>query len=159
MKIALMHLLNNREKYDLENCKVSFEATHHGPIALPFPVAFVEIGSNEERWTDPTAGRLAAEAIIAAATTEISDEAAVGFGGGHYAPKQTRVTIEQPIAVGHTIAKYALEHFDEQLFRTTLEKTRGKCRKAVIDWKGVRGDVRRSLEEAASTWGVEVIRA
>ena len=158
MKIALMHLLNNREKYGLGNYKVSFEATHHGPVSLPFPVTFVEIGSRAENWQDPRAGKLAAEAIVTVASTEISDEGAVGFGGGHYAPKQTRITEERHIAVGHTIAKYALEEFDERLFRATIEKTRGECKKAVIDWKGVRGEVRRGLEEAAATWGVEVLR-
>ncbi len=158
MKIALLHLLNNREKCDLGNYKVSYEATHHGPVTLPYPVTFVEIGSKEENWQNPTAGKLVAGAIIAATSTEISDEGAVGFGGGHYAPKQTRITVEEKIAVGHSIAKYAMPVFDEQLFRAAVEKTRGGCRKAVIDWKGVRGEVRRSLEEAAATWGVEVIR-
>ncbi len=158
MKIALMHLLNNRDNHGLGNYKVSFEASHHGPVLLPYPITFVEIGSREENWLNTEAGRLAAEAIMAAASTEISDEGAVGFGGGHYAPKQTRVTIEGKIAVGHTIAKYALQEFDEALFRATIEKTRGECKKAVIDWKGVRGEVRRGLEEAASTWGIEVLR-
>lgn len=158
MKIALIHLLHNREKFGLENYKVSFEATHHSPVSLPYPVVFVEIGSREENWQDPTSGKLVAGAIMAAASTDITDEGAVGFGGGHYAPKQTRVTTETRVAVGHTIAKYALEEFDESLFKAALEKTRGGCRKVVIDWKGVRGEVRRGLEEAASTWGVEVIR-
>ncbi len=158
MKSALMHLLQNREKLGLGNYKVSYEATHHSPVSLPYPVVFVEIGSREENWQDPTAGKLAADAIMAAASTDITDEGAVGFGGGHYAPKQTRVTTETGVAVGHTIAKYALEAFDEKLFRAALEKTRGGCRKVVIDWKGVRGEVRRGLEEASSTWGVEVIR-
>ncbi len=158
MKIALLHLLNNREKYDFGSYKVSFEATHHGPVTLPYPIVFVEIGSTGENWQNSNAGRLVAEAIMAATSTEISDEGAVGFGGGHYAPKQTRITVEEKIAVGHTIAKYAMPVFDEQLFRVAVEKTRGGCKKAVIDWKGVRGEVRRGLEEAASTWGVEVIR-
>ncbi len=158
MKIALLHLMNNREKYDLGNYKVSLEATHHGPVALPYPVTFVEIGSKEENWQNSTAGEFVAGAIMAATSIEISDEGAVGFGGGHYAPKQTRITVEEKIAVGHSIAKYALPVFDEQLFRVALEKTRGGCRKVVIDWKGVRGEVRRGLEEAASTWGIEVIR-
>lgn len=158
MKIALTHLLNNREKHGLGDYKVSFEATHHGPVGLPFPVTFVEIGSKDENWRDPVPGGLAAAAILETASTEISDEGAVGFGGGHYAPKQTRATLEGKVAVGHTIAKYALQEFDEQLFRATLEKTRGGCKKIVIDWKGVRGEVRRGLEEAASTWGVEVLR-
>ena len=158
MKIALMHLLNNREKYDLGSYKVSFEATHHGPVTLPFPLLFVEIGSKEENWQNSTAGKLVASAIMEATSAENSDAGAVGFGGGHYAPKQTRITVEEKIAVGHSIAKYALPVFHEQLFRVAVEKTRGGCRKAVIDWKGVRGEVRRGLEEAASTWGVEIIR-
>lgn len=158
MKIALLHLLNNRDKHDLSSYKVSLEATHHSPVGLPYPVVFVEIGSREENWQNSNAGKLAAEAIMTATFTELTDEGAVGFGGGHYAPKQTRITVGEKIAVGHSIAKYALPEFDEQLFRATLEKTRGGCRKVVIDWKGVRGEVRQGLVEAASTWGIEVLR-
>ncbi len=158
MKAALLHLTQNRERYDLDGYKVSFEATHHGPVNLPFPVTFVEIGSREENWQDPVAGRLAAEAILSATSSEITDEGAVGFGGGHYAPKHTQITLEEKIAVGHTIPKYALPEFDEKLFEAAVEKTMGGCKKVVIDWKGVRGEIRRSVEAAASTRGLEVIR-
>lgn len=159
MKGALLHLHENRGKYSLYDYKVSFEATHHGPASLPFPVTFIEIGSKEKNWRDHAAGQLVAETIVKTASTQLFDPSAVGFGGGHYSPKQTEMTLTGGIAVGHTIAKYAMEEFDERLFRAALEKTHGGCRKAVVDWKGLRGEVRRALEDCASTMNVEVLRA
>ncbi|MDD5025155.1 MAG: D-aminoacyl-tRNA deacylase, partial [Methanoregula sp.] len=37
--------------------RVSYEVTHHGPTGLTHPSFFVEIGSTENEWNDPVAGR------------------------------------------------------------------------------------------------------
>jgi len=142
-----------------EGFKVSLEATHHGPTSLTKPVWFVEIGSSLEQWRNEEAGRAVAEALWASVEGQPEGRAAVGFGGGHYAPKHSRVTLEGEYAVGHIFPKYALTSKpDRRLVEQAFEKTLGGCRVAVVDWKGLPGEVRRSLLGLLEELGVEVVR-
>lgn len=139
--------------------KVSLEATHHGPSSLPVPVWFVEIGSSPSQWENPEAGIAAAKAIWSSILGRPSGIGAVGFGGSHYAPKHTRVSLEGRYVVGHILPKYVLDvEVDIGVLRQALEKTRN-FGAAVIDWKGVKGEARRRLLEALESLNVkEVVR-
>jgi D-aminoacyl-tRNA deacylase len=142
MKLALEAL----NRLAPEGFKVSLEATHHGPTSLERPVWFIEIGSSLEQWVNTEAGRAAAEALWLSLTGFPGGTAAVGFGGGHYAPKHSRVSLEGKYVVGHIFPKYALASgLDEELIAQAFHKTYGGCEVAVIDWKGLQGGVRRSL--------------
>ncbi|MHC1564095.1 MAG: D-aminoacyl-tRNA deacylase [Candidatus Hecatellaceae archaeon] len=129
-----------------EGFKVSLEATHHGPTGLKKPVWFVEIGSSLEQWTNREAGRAVAEALWVSLTGLPEGTAAVGFGGGHYAPKHSKVTLEGRYVIGHIFPKYALASgLDRELIAQAFHKTYGGCSVAVVDWKGLQGEVRRNL--------------
>ena len=80
MKKALQILEAERSRLNLAEYKACLEATHHGPTGLQVPVAFVEIGSTPDRWSDPLAGEAVAEAIWEAATNPARADRAVGFG-------------------------------------------------------------------------------
>jgi D-aminoacyl-tRNA deacylase len=92
------------ERYD-----VAVECTHHGPTDVSVPSMFVELGSDEAQWRDPEGARAVARAIL-----ELDGVAAdrerqlVGFGGGHYAPRVTRVVRETDWAVGHVGSDWQL---------------------------------------------------
>ena len=129
--------------------KFSLEVDHHGP-SLETPVLFVEIGSGENEWTLPAAGRIAAEGVLAAVRERNSGEAAfVGFGGGHYAPKFTPMVLDGKCALGHIISGYALERdgVDEERIAQVMEKNAGKIECALVDWKGIKGEKRKELIE------------
>ncbi|RLI30150.1 MAG: hypothetical protein DRO46_01165, partial [Candidatus Hecatellales archaeon] len=79
MKAALKTLASNAP----QGFKVSLEATHHGPVSLPIPVWFVEIGSSLSQWSDDRAGEAAAKALWASVNESSEAVPAVGFGGGH----------------------------------------------------------------------------
>ena len=110
---ALKTLARARDELGLLDYAVCLEVTHHGPTEVRVPVLFVEIGSTPERWADREAARAAAEAIWEAATRPLrAVKNAVGFGGGHYAPKFTALMLEDVgLAVGHIVPKYAFKAY------------------------------------------------
>jgi D-aminoacyl-tRNA deacylase len=120
---------------------VGMECTHHGPTEIEPPSMFVELGSGPEEWADDAGAEALARAILdlegvpadaaaeaadaapeaAAATSEATDPPAhagrrrhlVGFGGGHYAPRFTRIARETDWAVGHVAADWSLEELGD----------------------------------------------
>lgn len=90
--------------------QVTFEATHHGPY-LETPTAFVEIGTDEAAWSDPTLGRRVARALLAAAEPSMGDDAPtlVAVGGSHYAPRATDLVRQSKANFGHIIPGYAAD--------------------------------------------------
>ena len=157
---ALVSLKNGVEKSDA-GLEVTMEATHHGPSNLPVPVCFVEIGSTSEQWDSPVLGRIAADAVMAAATS-ISGKGinAVGFGGTHYPAKLTQACLRGDYLIGHVVSRYALDaQVSSQVLLATFRKTKGECKTAVVDWKGLKGEQRRHLLDKISEWNVEPVRA
>ncbi len=126
--------------------QVSVEVDHHGPT-LKKPVMFAEIGSSEAQWKVEEAGSIAAQAIVAAIKNERAWPAYVGFGGTHYAPKFTPKILEGEIALGHIISGYALEKYgmDGGRVLQAMGRNSEKIERALIDWKGIGGEGRRSL--------------
>jgi D-tyrosyl-tRNA(Tyr) deacylase len=136
--------------------KVDLEADHHGPT-LEKPVLFVEIGSTQAEWGNPVAGKIAAQAIIAAAKSHEEFPAYVGFGGTHYAPKFSPLVFGGESAVGHIISGYALERdgMDRGRVGQALEKNVEKLEGALIDWKGIKQEPKRKLVGMLEELGVE----
>ncbi|WP_336361110.1 D-aminoacyl-tRNA deacylase [Haladaptatus sp. ZSTT2] len=92
-----------------EGYDVGMECTHHGPSAVGVPSMFVELGSGEEQWEDPEGARAVAKAILALKGVPADSERhLVGFGGGHYVPRPTRIVKETAWAVGHIAADWCL---------------------------------------------------
>jgi len=139
---------------------VTMEATHHGPTSFDCPVCFVEVGSGPNEWANSVLGKIAADAIIAAATGSPSaDPVAVGFGGTHYASKHTRICLDGDYQIGHVVPKHAVENgVSDQIIRDTIQKTAGPCKTALVDWKGLGGLERRRLVDSVASWGYEVVR-
>jgi len=144
MQAALLALSESREELGLPYL-VSLEATHHGPTELRVPSMFVEIGSSEREWKDPTAGKAVARAIWTAATCPSKGTQAVGFGGGHYSWKHTEVVMNGRFAIGHILSKYFFESYDSAIVDLAFRRTVGECSHAVIDKKGIRGAERNAL--------------
>ncbi|RDI71261.1 D-aminoacyl-tRNA deacylase [Halopelagius longus] len=93
------------EEYD-----VGIECTHHGPTDAGAPSMFVELGSGESEWEDPAGARAVAAAVLDLSDADVDRERqVVGFGGGHYAPRFTRIVRETDWAVGHVGADWQLE--------------------------------------------------
>ncbi len=158
MKSALKGLLAAKIELGLKEYRVSYEATHHGP-SLDIPVMYIEIGSTTERWESKKAGLAVAKAIISSINPPKEVLRAIGVGGGHYAPKFTRLGLNTEVAVGHIIPKYATTYITEEMLKQAIEKTVDRAQMLILDWKGVKGKDRVRIIEIAGNMQVDVRKA
>ena len=147
---------------------VGIECTHHGPTNVSVPSLFVELGSDEAQWADSDAAEAVARAVLDLWGTGpdlVGDDAArnvVGFGGGHYAPRFTRIVRDTAWAVGHVGAGWALDEMGAPAEnRETVAQAfeRSRADRAVIE--GDRPELNAVVEDlghsvVSETWVREV---
>jgi len=155
MKLALLklHELNTLDWI------VCYEATHHGPSELEVPSLFIEIGSSEEEWRNDKAGEIVAETIVHVLENyqKSKFKIAVGIGGGHYAPKQTKVALNSELAFSHIAAKYA-HPLSKELLIKAINRTSGRVHGIYVDWKGSRGETKQMARNIAEELDLEFIK-
>lgn len=113
---ALSAVVDGLVQYAPERYDVGIECTHHGPSAVGVPSMFVELGSGPDEWADEAGATAVANAILAASTAPAHAPREngirrhiVGFGGGHYAPRFTRIVRDTDWHVGHVAANWCLD--------------------------------------------------
>ncbi len=136
-------------KYD-----VTLEVTHHGPTELSVPSLYAEIGSTETQWKDSEAGEVVAKAILAVSLEKVP--AGLGFGGGHYAMRQTGLLFETGISFGHNFPKYQLEFADEALIRQAIEKSDADF--AYFDRKSMKSEDRKRISEILDKLEIKILK-
>ncbi|MFA6226753.1 MAG: D-aminoacyl-tRNA deacylase [Methanoregula sp.] len=124
-------------KHCPEGYRVSYEVTHHGPTGLHHPSFFVEIGSTEKEWADPVAGRAVAEAVLDAVL--LNAVPMIGFGGTHYAVRQTEIALSSRGAFGHIAHSREIAGLDDAMIRRMLEESGAVA--AYIDRKALDREV------------------
>jgi D-aminoacyl-tRNA deacylase len=127
LRLILRNMKTFSDKVDYE---VNMESTHHGPTDLKTPMVYAEIGSSEKQWNDSEAGNIASKVIIKAIKEFISREergeyipVAVGFGGGHYASRQTELILDSEVTFGHNFPDYQLAFVDKEMIIQAFEKS------------------------------------
>ena len=147
MKNALKTMMQFKKEMQLEY-EVSYECTHHGP-SLGVPAMFTELGSSLKQWNDHGAAEVVAHAAMEAISNfdESKARAVLGIGGPHYNAKFTRVALEDELAFGHIIPKYAIPHVDIEILKQCVDKTLEKVELAVLDWKGIKSGYKSKLVE------------
>ncbi len=135
---------------------VGLEVTQDSPYS-PIPLLYVEFGGPLEARTDERAAGAVAEACIEACLAGPSKIAAIGVGGGHYAPTFTRLMERDEYDFGHILPKYSIPEGVE-LLGEAIDKTADGCSVAVIDWKGVQGQYRGLVLDRLHQLGVEIFR-
>ena len=108
-------------KHCPEGYRVSYEVTHHGPTTLSHSSFFVEIGSTEKEWTDPVAGRAVAESVLDALPRHPIP--LIGFGGTHYAARETEIALTSRGSFGHIAHTREIAGLDEEMVRNMIEKS------------------------------------
>jgi D-aminoacyl-tRNA deacylase len=120
MRAILTEIKKQSESLDYD---VSMEATHHGPSELKIPSVYVEIGSTQRQWKDSEPGRIIANAILSVDFDKCDCPVALGFGGGHYAKRQSKLLFETYTTFGHIIPDYQLENVDMDIVRQAINKS------------------------------------
>ncbi len=144
-----LKMLAEKEEYD-----VTLECTHHGPSDLDIPSVFIEVGSNEAQWLDDVAGRIVAEAILLLKDSD--SPVAVGFGGTHYAPRQTALILSTDITFGHIFPSHTLDELNEIMINQAFLKSGGDF--AYFDRKSMKREQREKLSKIIEAIGFEVLK-
>jgi D-aminoacyl-tRNA deacylase len=147
MRDALKAMMQFKEEMQL-SYEVSYECTHHGP-SLNVPAMFAELGSSIKQWNDLRAAKAVAHAVMKAVSNfgESEVPAVLGAGGPHYNARFTQMMLEDGVAFGHMIPKYAIPIIDMEILGQCVEKTLEKVECAVLDWKGIGGEHKSKLVE------------
>lgn len=134
--------------------QVTFEATHHGPY-LESPTFYIEQGSTEKEWADPDAAAAIARTLLNLEAPE--SPVAVGFGGGHYAPRHTDVAVARAVSFGHLLPSHALEGISDDLLRQAVDRT-PDASLAYLHRKSLGKPEARDLEARLAGLGLRVVR-
>ena len=146
------------EEYAPDRYDVGIECTHHGPSEVDVPSMFVELGSSEAEWEDPEGARAVARAILAVDGVDADlaggDRHLVGFGGGHYVPRPTRLVRETSWGVGHIAADWQLDELgDVEAGRDVVAQL---FEQSAADYAVVDGD-KPDLEAVVGELGYRVV--
>lgn len=154
MRDILKAMMHFKEEMRLDY-EVSYECTHHGP-SLNVPTMFAELGSSPKQWKDLKAAEAVAHATMEAVIKfgESHATAVLGIGGPHYNTKFTQIALENNIAFGHIIPKYALPTIDLVVLTQCIERTLERVEFAVLDWKGIKGEHKSKLVEMLTEIGI-----
>jgi D-aminoacyl-tRNA deacylase len=141
--LTTMMKLKDDLKLDYQVC---YEATHHGP-SLDVPTMFAELGSSPQQWQDAKAAEIVGNATMETAKQFGSKpvKAVLGIGGPHYNSKFTRMALENEMAFGHIIPKYAVHEADLNALQQCVERTSEKVETIILDWKGIKGEDKTPL--------------
>jgi D-aminoacyl-tRNA deacylase len=145
MKHALETMTQFKKEKQLDY-EVSYECTHHGP-SLDAPTMFAELGSSPKQWNDLGAAEVVAHAAMKTVSNsgKSDSRAVLGIGGPHYNAKFTRIALEDELAFGHMIPKYAIPYVDAEILKQCIDKTSEKVELVVLDWKGIKGEYKSKL--------------
>ena len=127
---AVLRNLQARAPPGYDTC---YEVTHHGPTELCHPSFFVEIGSTETEWNDEKAGLAVAESVLLASPS--SAIPLIGFGGTHYARRQTEIALSTQGAFGHMVHTREIGGITKEM--VTMMASQSKAVAAFIDRKAL----------------------
>ena len=133
--------------------RVSYEVTHHGPTELGTPSLFVEVGSTEKEWEDKAAGAAVATSVLSADPVDCIP--LIGFGGTHYAARQTHISLNSRGAFGHIVHTRDVPSIDAAMVGRLLEKTGAVA--AYVDRKAIPKKDLARLESILAERGIRTI--
>ncbi len=134
-------VLRNEATFVTEGYRVSYEITHHGPTNFSIPSFFVEVGSTEAEWNDEKAYTAVARSVLFA-KPQTDAIPLIGFGGTHYAARQSAIALETKGAFGHIMHSRDVKNTTKDIVSQMVVKSGGVVA-AYIDRKEI------SKEEAA----------
>jgi D-aminoacyl-tRNA deacylase len=153
---AALHSIirNMKELSDDTDYEVNMESTHHGPSNICIPMLYAEVGSGEMQWSDPVAGEIVARSILQMENRNMP--VAIGFGGGHYASRQTKLILETNVTFGHNFSNHMLEHLDENIISQAFEKSNANF--AYFDRRSMNTKTREDLTKIVNECGYTILK-
>lgn len=134
--VVMQAVLRALKRNAPDGYRTSYEVTHHGPTGLAIPSCFVEIGSTLAEWEDQAAGAAVAKSVLEA-LQDLPENSVplIGFGGTHYAVRETEIALASRGAFGHIAHSREIPTLDRDMVRQMAERTGAVA--AYIDKKSV----------------------
>lgn len=158
LKEALKELAKQRSLLGLDSWQLGVEATHHGPFLEQTPALFIEVGSRDADWSNEAACMAVAKAALKAVEAKVSYRSLIGVGGPHYAPKFTQLLLESEWGVSYIASRYVVDDLDEEVLSHALKRSIEGVEALALDWKGLKGEQRRRIVEAAKHLGLRALK-
>lgn len=140
-------LLIKLHKLNTINYDVSYEADHHGPT-VDYPMIFVEVGSSIEEWNNQKACSIVGDAVMDVLNGFKNVDNFIGIGGGHYAPKFTKISLNEEKAFSHILPKYH-KNIKPNMLKQAFEKNVEEIKGFIID--------KKSLSSSKRKWFIKVL--
>ncbi|OYT46704.1 MAG: D-tyrosyl-tRNA(Tyr) deacylase [Desulfurococcales archaeon ex4484_42] len=157
----LRQLVKVSSKYGLNDFKVTYEVTHHGPTSLEKPVTFVEIGSSEREWVLKEAHKVLCEAVLNTLSKDLPKcTPSFGVGGPHYAKIFSERALNYTECYGHIMPRYIIKEIGNntelliKLFRSAISRSIPST-KAIVVLKKVRKNIKDILRRISYEEGLE----
>jgi D-aminoacyl-tRNA deacylase len=144
-------ILRNYQKYVPEGFHISYEITHHGPTNIHTPYFFVEVGSTETEWWNMDAIHAVAISVLMADPGE-EIIPLIGFGGTHYAIRQTAIALETRGAFGHMMHTRNIADVDVKMIQQMMTKSGAIA--AYIDKKAMSKSEATHIEKLLAELGI-----
>ncbi len=144
---AVLRNLNERAPAGYGTC---YEVTHHGPSEIIHPSFFAEIGSTEKEWLDEKAGLAVAESVLLADPGPAIP--LIGFGGTHYARRQTEIALSTQGAFGHIAHTREIGGITKEMI--SLMAAKSKAVAAYVDRKALDGKNLSRIESLINELGI-----
>lgn len=159
-KALLMKMHEKNAKYKLD-FSINYEVDHHGPT-IEKPIIFVEIGSSVNEWKNQCAAKIIAETVFETINEKTNEkikkqETFFGIGGGHYAPKFTKLAIEKDFAFGHILPKYSVDSIAQDTFQQAIEKSVEKIDGVAADKKGLNKNQYEKIKKLADEFAIKIV--
>jgi len=136
-----------------EGFRVSYEVTHHGPTGLSTPSFFIEIGSTEAEWTNSTCGEAVADALVSVLTEGPGAVISlIGFGGNHYAARETDIALAGRAAWGHIAHTREVAGMDAAMIQQMAAMTGAEA--AYIDRKALSKETLKKISALLHECGI-----
>lgn len=153
LKSFLLEMQTQVNLLDLSQ-EVSVEQTHHGPL-ISKPTAFIEIGSVEKDWQEPTAGIAIANTLIKilpklGRQKEQNNPTGILLGGGHYNLTTNKLMFRTDYEIGHICAKFQLDDLTKESLSQAINAHTNKISSIILDWKGLgksKGHLKKIIDE------------
>ncbi len=145
---------------------IDLEVSHHGPTELLPPIAFIELGSSENEYNNPTGALIIAKSILLTSLAIATEPKAssfglvvcLGFGGMHYAGNFSK-KLDEGFAFSHIVSKYHIAEINKQMVEKMIEKSLETPKLFVIDWKSLKSEEKNKLLTILKELNLPIVRS
>ncbi len=140
--IQMAKILKAMKRNNKSEIPQTYEATHHGPL-LKTPSLYAEIGGTQEIRDSKEYAMFLSRSIVESFDEQLNyGKIAFGIGGLHYSDRFAKLALSEKYIFSHIIPRHFVENTD--MFEQAINRSVPKAEIAIIDWKSLTAEQRKS---------------